>query len=818
MPEKIRFFPVELTYRIENDRAVIHIFGRTEKNEQICVIDDNFEPYFYVVPKKGKDVQEKLEKIRVEREKEISAVTRTETIQKKFLGRDVEAIKVYTRLPRDVPIIRETIKEWDIIESANEYDIQFRIRYLIDKNITPLTLTEAEGDFVSQRSRVPVFKAVNVKQYSDDSLEKPRVLAFDIETYSPAGKVIAPDKNPIIMLSFYGENFEKVITWKRFKTSLPYIEFVDSEAELLDAFKNVINHYKPDILAGYFSDEFDMPYIRTRADKYKIKLDIGLDYSELKVKHGKAVVSDITGITHLDLFKFVVKTMGGTFDIEAYSLNNIASELIGEKKMEVNLDELSPVWDKNPEQLEKFCRYNLHDSALAFRLCEKLLPNMTELVKIIGLPLYDINRMGFSQLVESYLLKQAPNFNEIAPEKPHNEAIKQRRMQTYKGAFVFEPKPGLYRDIAVFDYRSLYPSIISSHNIDPGMLNCSCCKGEAKLTPIEDEEKEKYWFCIKRKGFIPTIIEDLITRRMRIKEILKEKKSPLLSAREYSLKLLANSFYGYLGFFAARWYSIECARAVTAWGRHYIQDVISKAQKAGFNVIYSDTDSVFLALEKKTKKDAEQFVEKINLELPGLMELEYEGLYPNGIFVSAKAGEAGAKKKYAMLSEEGTLKIRGFEMVRRNWSPIAKDVQEKVLNIILRENNKEKALNYVREVIKDLKEKKIPMDKVVIHTQLQKETGDYAAIGPHVAIAKKLKEKGLEIGAGFMIKYVVTKGKEKIRDRAKLPEDVKEGGYDADYYIENQVIPAVERIFNVLGYTKEDLGWGEGQKKLGKFF
>src|SRR3989338_256988 len=347
MPEKIRFFPVELTYRIENDRAVIHIFGRTEKNEQTCVIDDNFEPYFYVVPKKGKDVQEKLEKIRVEREKEISAVTRTETIQKKFLGRDVEAIKVYTRLPRDVPIIRETIKDLDIIESANEYDIQFRIRYLIDKNITPLTLTEAEGDFVSQRSRVPVFKAVNIKQYSDDSLEKPRVLAFDIETYSPAGKVIAPDKNPIIMLSFYGENFEKVITWKRFKTSLPYIEFVDSEAELLDAFKNVINHYKPDILAGYFSDEFDMPYIRTRADKYKIKLDIGLDYSELKVKHGKAVVSDITGITHLDLFKFVVKTMGGTFDIEAYSLNNIASELIGEKKMEVNLDELSPVWDKN---------------------------------------------------------------------------------------------------------------------------------------------------------------------------------------------------------------------------------------------------------------------------------------------------------------------------------------------------------------------------------------------------------------------------------------------------------------------------------------
>ena len=818
MAEKIRFFPLEVTYKIIDGKAVIHLYGKTIKNEQLCVLDENFEPYFYVIPKMGKEVQEKLEKIKVEKENEEAAVTKTEIAKRKYLGKEVDAVKVYTKLPKDVPIIREIIKDWNVLESVNEYDIQFRRRYLIDKGITPLTLVEVEGDFVTQKSKVPVLKATSIKQYSDDALENPRILAFDIETYSPLGKAIAPEKNPIIMISFYGEKFEKVFLWKKFKTDLKYVEFVDGEEELIEKFKETIEHYRPDILTGYFSDEFDMPYIKTRAERYKIKIDIGLDHSELKVKHGRTTVSSITGLTHLDIFKFIVKTMGGSFDTEAYSLNNTAKELLNEKKLDVDLDGMSVIWDKTPAQLGEFCEYNLHDSVLTYKLCKKLLPNIMELVKIIGLPIYDINRMGFSQLVESYLLKQAYNFKEIAPNKPHHDEIRQRRMQTYKGGFVYEPKPGLYSDIVVFDYRSLYPTIISSHNIGPETINCDCCREKAKVAPTENK-KEIYWFCTKKKGFIPLMIEDLIKRRMRIKEIIKERKpSPLLDAREHSLKLLANSFYGYLGFFGARWYSIECARATTAWGRFYIHNVINKAEGAGFKVLYSDTDSVFLTLDGKTKEAADKFAEKINLELPGLMELGYEGFYTRGIFVSAKAGEFGAKKKYALLTEEGALKIRGFETVRRNWSFIAKEVQEQVLNIILKENKPEKALDYVKQIVKGLKNKKIPLEKVIIHTQLQKETQDYAAIGPHVAIAKKLKERGIEVGPGFMIKYVVTKGEKKIRDKAKLPEEVKQEDYDADYYIENQVIPSVEKIFAVLGYKKEDIFEKQGQKQLGKFF
>ena len=134
----------------------------------------------------------------------------------------------------------------------------------------------------------------------------------------------------------------------------------------------------------------------------------------------------------------------------------------------------------------------------------------------------------------------------MAPNKPTNDEIMQRRLQTYKGAFVYEPKPGLYSNIVVFDYRSLYPTIIGSHNISHGTMNCSCCAEEAKPAPLENDKK--IWFCKKKKGFIPTLIEDLITRRTRIKAIIKDKKDEkfaILDARQNSQKLLANSFYGY---------------------------------------------------------------------------------------------------------------------------------------------------------------------------------------------------------------------------------------------------------------------------------
>lgn len=808
---KISFYPLDIEYKIVGERTIIRLYGKTQDGKQICVQDSNFEPYFYVYADKrtAEAVADKLKTVSVEKHERRVIITRTEIVEKRYFGDKIRIVKAYTKFPQDISIIKNKIKDdFQIFES----DIIFTRRYLIDKGIVPLVLTDVEGEFINQKSRVSVMNVDSIQQTSTESVKDLRVLGVDIETYNPTGKQILPEENPIIMLALYHEDYKKVFVTKQIETDLDYIEYAESEAELLIKFKKAIEEFKPDILTGYYSDVFDLPYIVERAERNNVRLNIGLDYSDMQVdKRGNTSVR-ISGIVHLDIFQFIKRIFSTTLETPSFSLDAVSKELLGKEKEPVDIDELHDVYDNHPEKLAKFCEYNLMDAQLTYELAMNLMPNIKEIIKIVGLPMFDATRKGFSQLVEWYLIKRSKDFDELVPNKPTHEQIVARRKETYQGAFVYEPKPGLYEDIVVLDFRSLYPSVIISHNISPDTLNCTCCEGKESV-PGED-----FWFCKRKKGFISAVIEELITRRMRIKEIMKTKDSKILYARQHALKTIANAMYGYLGFFVARWYCLECAKSITAFARHYTKQLIEKAEQEGFQILYGDTDSVFFTLNGKTREDSERFTEEFNLKLPEMMELEPEGFYSKGIFVSAKMGAYGAKKKYALLNENGNLKITGFESVRRNTAKIAKDIQEDVLNIILRENNPKKAFDHVRAVVDKIKKKEIPTDQMIIFTRLQKNIEDYESIGPHVAVAKRLKKEGYDVGAGTMIRYVVGTEGEKIRDKARLLEEIEEGGYDSEYYINNQVIPVVEKIFEVLGFSKEDLVASLDQKKLDRFF
>jgi len=816
---KIHFFLLDLTYKIINDKAQICLFGRTPEGEKVMLFDPDFKPYFYVIPNKASQVINKLKKIKVEKRDFTANVEETEIISKDYLGEEVEAIKVYTNLPRAVPAISNEIRKWDIVKSCHEYDIKFTNKYLIDKGLTPMKMHQAELiEEVQGQYKVKAYSISGIEQTEGDYLEHMDILAFDIETYFTKN-MPNPEKDPIIMISFYGSKYRKVITYKKFRTKHDYIEFVDDESHLLERFKEIIEKRSPDILTAYNSDGFDFPYIRQRAKKYKIDMDMGVDNVKVKFGRGNMPSARINGIIHIDIYQFVRRYIREQLKTDSLKLDNVAQEILGERKIEVDIKGMKKAWDDN-KGLENYAEYNLQDSKLTYDLCVRFMPNIMEFTKLVSIPPFNVVRMGFSQVVERYLLKQAPKYRVIAPNKPAHDEIKKRRADTYPGGFVYQPTPGMYKAIVVLDFRSLYPTIISAHNIGPGTINCSCCQGESETAPTE---KGKFWFCRKKRGFIPTIINDVISRRMRIKEIIKREKNDkggkmLLDARQYSLKIMANSFYGYLAFFGSRWYSIECARSITGYARYYIKDTIKKAEEEGFNVIYSDTDSVFLTLGSKTKDDAIGFRDRINKELPGIMELELEGFFPSGIFVSAKMGPYGAKKKYALLSESGKMKITGFETVRSNWSEIAKEVQEEVLRIILKENDKEKALEYTKTVIQRLIDGKVSKDKIVMHTQLTKDISEYTSIGPHVAVAKKMHDSGFDVSPGTIITYIVCKGKGIIRDRVKMPEECGEGEYDSEYYINNQVIPSINKIFEVLGYDKKDLYVEGDQKDLKSFF
>lgn len=797
----VKFYPLDIDYT-----NGIRIFGKTKDNKKIVVFDNSLNPYFYAILD-DQDPKKMLKEIESLKEEE-NYVVKAEILDKKLIGEDVKTIKVYVNSQSAIPVISDLIKELGI-KKRLETDVQFYKKYLIEKEITPLTLCEVNGDLTNDPDLGLTIEG-EVKQISDEII-KPKIIAFDIETYSFSNA--ENSAHSIISVSLYGENYKKVITWKKFENPSEEIEFVKNEAELILKLKDLLQDLKPDYLIGYNSDNFDLPYIMQRANRYGILLDIGLDGSTPQISRGINKSVKIKGIVHIDLFLFIRKIMSGSLKLDSYSLDSVANELLQDSKKEMNMWEMAKMWDDN--EIKVICEYNLHDALLTYKLAEKILPNLQELVKLIGMPLFDINRMSYGQLAEHFLMKKSKELNQIIPIRPLHNEISERRDLTYQGAFVKEPKPGFYKNLVFFDFKSIYPSIIVAKNVCPSTLSN---KGNKSPDIIENDEVKNYYFNNKEPGFIPLVISNLINKRNEVRILLKKDKNSILEARSYALKTVANAMYGYMGFFGARWYCKPCVASITAWARYFIQLLIEECEKKGFNVIYGDTDSCCIELKEKTKDDALEFLKNFNKKLPKPLELGLENFYPRGIFVSKKSEDAkGAKKKYALIDENDNIKITGFETVRKDWSKIARDTQKKIIEIILKEDNPKKAFEYVQTIIKKLKDKKVKKDDVIIRTQLKMDLESYEQIGPHVAVARRMQEKGHVVSSGTPVWFIITEGRGMIRDRARLPEECKESEYDVDYYLNNQIIPAVEKILDVFGYKKEDLLAEKSQLKLGDF-
>ena len=217
-------------------------------------------------------------------------------------------------------------------------------------------------------------------------------------------------------------------------------------------------------------------------------------------------------------------------------------------------------------------------------------------------------------------------------------------------------------------------------------------------------------------------------------------------------------------------------------------------------------------LEAEIKSQAQVFLNDFNAKIPESMELEYEGFYRRGFFV--------AKKRYAVI-EDGEIIAKGLELVRRDWAPIAKKTQEDILMAILEEGNVKKAEKIISKVLKQIKSGNLDRKELVIHTQITKNLDDYKQVGPHVIAAREIESHGIKVGKGTIVQYIIAKGKGSISQRA-VPYEYSEGiEYDKEYYIENQLIPAVSRMMEPLGYDKDrlrELSSNERQQSLDAFF
>lgn len=783
---KLRGFVLDAGYSDVNGRTVNYLLIKKPTGEKVVLIDPEPLPYFYIDFNDSDEVIKKIEKT--------GLMLSYEFIEKNLPLERKKFLKVYSLKPSELPKLRDAVKHQPIINECYEYNLNQYKRYLRDKSISPASWVEAEvepADIVlDELKEAETFNVKEILSIEGGPAPELSLVSFDIEFVD--GK--------IIMLSFaFSESEAYVYGLKGAEGADKEFE---SEKELIQAFFNEVKSRGPDILVAYNSDGFDFDVIREKTKAYRIKEPISDAGGTMKwVRRGRSYAAKIDGMVHLDLFQFIQNILAPQLQSEVFTLNEVAHEIVGEGKEDLGYEKIIMLWREGPRS--QLVDYSRNDAVLTYKLGKALLPQIMALAGISGEVPFDACRETFGLLVDNYLVKKTKDFDLVAPNLPKQDEIAERRKaEPYTGGYVIEPVPGMHENIAVFDFRSLYPSIIVTFNISPETLNCACCgvKGEGIKVPELD-----YWFCSKRKGFVSACVEEVLTKRFELKRRLKEMEEEdpdhrYVSEMQGALKVLANSSYGYLAYAGARWYSRECAESCAAFGRYFIKQAVAEAKAYG-EVIYGDTDSLFVKIE--SEKKAYEFLEMINNKLPGILELELQGIYKKGIFSYTKEGRA-AKKRYALLTEDGKLVVRGFEAVRKDWCELAKNLQTEVLRKTLK-GETEEAVSLVKDVIEQLRSRKIDVKKLSMVAQLGKELHEYKVKTPHSVAAKKLIDIGYDLSRGEQIRFVIVKGEGSIADRAEPLEFATNEDYDVDYYLEHQIYPAALRVLESLGYSKKDI-------------
>lgn len=783
--EELSVYILDASYEIHGTEPVVILWGIAEDGRRILLRDRSFRPYFYaLLNQEGlSDVQRVIEAIK-QLSKPKSPIIDVELVDRKYFGRPVKALKIVTKIPEYVREYRELVKKIPGVEDVLEADIRFAMRYLIDNDVYPCSWIRVRAKNLGKNPDYRVDAVYELEQILE-RLEKVtpppmRLMAFDIEVYNPRGAP-KPIRDPVIIIGVKtsdGEFRQFLARDKNDRDAIrEFIEFVQS--------------YDPDIIVGYNSNRFDWPYLLERCKYLGIKLDVS---RRRGVEPRQSVYGHISvpGRLNVDLYDFAEEIP----EVKVKTLDEVAEFLGVMKRSErtnVPWYEIYRYWDD--EKLRPILlKYSRDDVEATYGIAEKLLPFGIQLSSITGLPLDQVMAASVGFRLEWYLIREAYKFGELVPNRV------ERPYEPYRGAIVLEPKKGVHENIAVLDFSAMYPSIMMKYNIGPDTI----VRDPSECEPYGCYEAPEVHYLFRKEppGFFKSVLTKLVAARKRIKEQMKgldptSVEYRILDERQRALKVLANASYGYMGWTGARWYCRECAEAVTAWGRETIRRAIEIAKSLGLKVIYGDTDSLFVTYdEEKIKK----FIEAVERELG--LEIKIDKVYQRVFFTEAK-------KRYVGLTQHGYIDVVGFEAVRGDWAEIAKEIQEKVAEIVLKTMDPRKAVEFVRQELKKLREEvesgKAPIEKFVIWKTLTKPISAYEVEAPHVTAAKQLLKMGYSVEVGDKIGYVIVKGSGKVSKRAKpyILADVRE--IDLDYYIDHQIVPAVMRILEYFGVSEKQI-------------
>jgi DNA polymerase I len=812
-----------------NSLPTVRIFGKTKEGQSICVLYDRYLPYFYFIPARKKEEIEAILK------KEfggliagIEEVERYEPIG--YRENKTKMIKIFLTDPSKVPKVREFILSKELSKGIFEADILFKYRFLTDFNIFGMRWYSVEGREIKtngiKTERVILMESIDEEDYQFNAPFK--ILSLDIETTAKEGKP-NPEKDRVILISlsfnppYKGKN-SLVLVAKPTKVNGDTQVFID-EKSMLEELIKIIDSYDPDFIVGYNINSFDLPFLYVRFKENKIFPSLGR--SNDKPLLSKKLKEDnyrnhILGRVVVDVYE-IVKELSekGLIRLKRYSLDDVGKALVGEGKVEIKHSEIVKIFEENDvDKMLKLIEYARRDATLTLRIFleKRLIEKYIELSKVCGLLLQDVLDEGEAARVESLLLREFNKREFVLPNKPDNKEMlrrkEERELRGFKGATVLEPKVGLYTTPIIYlDFKSMYPTIFINFNICPTTWVI-----DERENVIVSPYGAKFVKSEIRRGIIPQIVEFLINERDKVKKEMEREKDEerrfLLDAKQEALKRVANAFYGYTGYIRGRLYVLDLANSITSYGRYFIENTKKLVEKTSkyWEVIYGDTDSIMVKVNANDIEEAfkvgEEIERIINDSYQGKIKVKIESVFKSFLIV--------AKKRYVGISveKEGDkikekIVMKGIETVRKDWCGLTEKVLSKVLEVLLKEGNIEKAAAYVREVIKNLEEGKVDIEDLIITKGISRRLDEYKGIQPHVELVKKIMKRSPEKApmVGDRVDFVIVAGPELISKRAEDPEYVLEKGLkiDAKYYIENQILPPVERIFEALGIKRSAL-------------
>ncbi|HEY4674630.1 MAG TPA: DNA-directed DNA polymerase I, partial [Candidatus Bathyarchaeia archaeon] len=616
----------------------------------------------------------------------------------------------------------------------------------------------------------------------------------------------------VICVSFYcSDGSKRVLLLKREgtregNTHLPAdveLEYFDSEEKLIKAVFDVLWSYP--FVITFNGDDFDLRYLAHRAE------NLGFKRNEIPIEVGKRVCLLEYGV-HIDLYKFFFNR-----SIQIYAFNNryrdvtlddVGKALVGMEKirLEKNFAELTYT------ELAKYC---LRDSEIAFTLTnfdnELAMKLILVLARISSMPMEDVSRQGVSRWIRNFMHREhrrlnmlIPNADEILVKKGKIATKAIIKGKKYKGAIVVEPVPGVHFNVADMDFQSLYPSIIKVWNL--GYQSILCAHPECRTNLVPDTPN---WVCTKKRALESLLIGSL--RDLRVKWYKSKAKDTTLPAElrswynitQGALKVILNASYGVFGAESFDLYCPPVAEATAAIGRHSITQILNKGKELNIQVLYGDTDSIFL--KNPSKQQIEELSHWTEHELK--MSLDVDKIYRYVVFSSRK-------KNYLGVLEDGTVDVKGLTGKKRHIPIFIKkafDRMKERLAIVKSPEAFEKAKKDIAEIVRDcymrLKRREWEsIGELAFNVVLGEELEHYTKTTPqHVKAAKILKENGADLRAGDLISFVkVTK-----EPHVKPVELATKNEIDVDKYVAylhstfDQVLDALGLDFEeIIGLTK----------------